>query len=107
MEMIKKSDAASGGEAENRIKTDYVKAAEKISEAAKEARTSANKAVQGIQEYCRENPGKAMAIAAGAGALVTFILMKALSEKRSPSDQIIASLLHKGEDAWNHLKSKI
>ncbi len=107
MDSLKKMNGAVSGEAESNLKGDYMQTAEKISDAAKEATSSAHQAIKDIQDYCRENPGKAMGIAAGVGALVSLILIKSFSRNESANDQIVSGLLRKGKEAWNHLKSGI
>ena len=107
MENLKKLDGNVSIEAEKNLKREYMKTAEKITEAAKEENFSANKVIQDVQDYCRENPGKAMGIAAGVGVLAGILLIKVFNRKKSANAQIISGLLRKGEEAWNHLKSGI
>ncbi len=107
MEGIKKLDGNVGVDAENSMKRDYMKTAEKVTDVAKEAKSSANEAVQNVQKYCRENPGIAMGIAAGVGALVSLALMKAFSGKESDNEKMISDLFRGGEKMWNRMKSGV
>ena len=86
------------------LKSEYMTVAEQVSDTAKEVKTSATKAIQDLQEYCHENPGKAMGISAGVAALVSLSLMKILGTKQSTSEKVFTDLFHNGEQAWNHLK---
>lgn len=78
-----------------------------INDAAQEATSAANKTFQNVQKYCRENPGIAMGIAAGVGALVSLALMKAFSEKESENEKMISDLFRKGEKIWSQIKSRV
>lgn len=84
---------------------DTVNAAEQIAKAAKEAKSSATKAMEDLHAYCDENPGKAMGIAAGVAAMVSLSLVKMLTAKKSPSEKVFTDLFHSGEQAWKHLKA--
>ena len=87
------------------LSRDYMKTPDAIAKTETQLKVSTNKAMREIQKYCRDNPGKAMGIAAGVGALVSLILVKAISRKKSANDQIISGLLQKGEEVWDRLKN--
>jgi ElaB/YqjD/DUF883 family membrane-anchored ribosome-binding protein len=94
-------------EADRNTKIDYPRAAEKITDAAKEAKFSAMTTMKSIQDYCRENPGKAIGIAAGVGAVVGLALMKTFGRKESASEEMFSRLFRKAEKAWNQVKSGV
>ena len=107
MENMKKMDGIGVVETEANLKRDFMKTADKITDTAHEAKASANSALKNIQAYCRKNPGVAMGIAAGVGALVSIALIKAFSEKESENEKMISSLFRKAERTWNQVKSGI
>ena len=107
MESMKKMEGNMRMAAENVSETEHMSTTGKITDAVNEAKDYANNAFEDLQEYCRENPGKAMAIAAGVGALASLILIKAFSRKESANDQIIAGFRQKGEELWDRLKSGV
>lgn len=106
MEGMKKMEGSVGAETESNMKQDYMKAAEKVTDAAKEAKSTARDSFKNVQKYCRENPGIAMGIAAGVGVLVSLALVKAFSEKESENEKMISDLFRKGEKMWNQFKSQ-
>jgi ElaB/YqjD/DUF883 family membrane-anchored ribosome-binding protein len=107
MENLTKMDGNTVTEVENSLKRGYIKTAEKLTEAASETKSSVNKAMNSVKEYCSENPGKAIAIAAGVGAITTLALMKAFSRKESSGEKMISNLFRKAERTWNQMKNEI
>jgi len=81
METTKVLEGIAGMGASTVLIKDYMKVAEKINEVAKEAKLSANRAIKGIHNYCRENPIKVAGAAAGGGALLSYILIRKFSRK--------------------------
>lgn len=106
MDTIKKLDGNLSGESEN-LKRDYTRAAEKVTDVAREAKTKASDSFKDIQTYCRENPGIAMGIAAGVGALTALALIKAFSRKESENEKMISDLFRKGENMWKQMKNGV
>lgn len=88
------------------IKTDYLKKAGKISDATKEAKTSAQQTMKDVQAYCQDNPGKAMSFAAGVAAVASLALVQAFSQKRSKTEKVLSEFFRKGETAWKHVQGQ-
>jgi ElaB/YqjD/DUF883 family membrane-anchored ribosome-binding protein len=107
MENVKKFDGTVVGEEEANIKRDFMKSSEKVADAATKAKSSFDEAIKNIQAYCRKNPGMAIGIAAGAGALVSLAIVKAFSEKESANEKMISKIFQKAEKVWSEMKNGI
>ena len=75
METVKILDRDILVQAEKGINKEYAMIADKVNGAANDAKKFANKSIKDVEDYARVNPAKAMAIAAGVGALAAFGLM--------------------------------
>jgi ElaB/YqjD/DUF883 family membrane-anchored ribosome-binding protein len=107
MENIKKLDGTEIIDVDKPLKRDYLQAAEKMTEAAKDSKSILKSNFQSVQTFCRENPGKAVAIATAVGAATGLILSQAFGRRKSTAERVLANIFRTGEETWDHVKSGI
>jgi ElaB/YqjD/DUF883 family membrane-anchored ribosome-binding protein len=107
MESIKEKAGNIVKEAEKNLKRDYMKTADHVIDAANEVKSSADETFKAVQQFCRNNPGIAMGVSVGVGALVGIVVLKVLSDEKSANEKMISDLFRKGERMWDEVRHRV